>query len=162
MNKRRILMLVPAIALLAACATPSAHAPASVAAEIGSDPQLSTFAKLVAQTGLSDTLRLQGPYTVFAPTDEAFKDVPAKTMEELGNDPARLRDVLSYHVVPGKLTAADVKNAKVKTLQGATLELGRAGDYVTAGDALVQTADLAAANGTVHKIDRVLMPPKSH
>lgn len=161
MNKRRLLMLVPAVVLLAACATQST-APASVASEIGRDPELSTLNKLVTQAGLADTLRMQGPYTFFAPTNDAFNAMPAKTMEELAKDPARLKEVLSYHVVPAKLAAADVKSGKVKTLQGASLELARAGDYVTAGDALVQSADLAASNGTVHKIDRVLMPPKSH
>ena len=116
--------------------------------------------KLVAQAGLSDTLKAQGPFTVFAPSDEAFKAVPAKTLEEIAKDPARLKAVLTYHVVAGKTNAADIKNMAVKSVNGADLALSKAGDFVTVEDAAVQTADIAATNGVVHIVDRVLIPPR--
>jgi uncharacterized surface protein with fasciclin (FAS1) repeats len=123
-------------------------------------PQLSTLARLIQEAGLADTLRGAGPYTVFAPSDEAFKAVPAKTMQELAADKELLKSVLTYHVIPGKVTAAEVRNGNVKTLNGANLAVAKAGSFVTVEDAMVQQADLAATNGVVHVIDRVLMPPK--
>jgi uncharacterized surface protein with fasciclin (FAS1) repeats len=78
--------------------------------------QLSTLNSLVAKAGLSDMLKGAGPYTVFAPTNDAFKAVPAKTLDELGKNPAQLKAVLAYHVVPAKVMAADVKNGKTKSL----------------------------------------------
>jgi uncharacterized surface protein with fasciclin (FAS1) repeats len=157
---RRLLVLAPVLALLAACATGPAQAPATVADTIARDPQLSTLNTLVVKTGLADTLKTGGPYTVFAPTNEAFAAVPAKTMDELGNDPARLKALLAYHVVPGKVTADAVKNGNAKTVEGADLALSRSGQFVTVEDAMVQTPDIDATNGVVHKVDRVLMPPR--
>ena len=104
-------------------------------------------------------LRTGGPYTLFAPTNEAFQAVPAKTMAELAADPARLKAVLSYHVLPMRVAQADVKPGNVKSAEGANLALSRAGDFVTVEDAMVQTADIAASNGVIHTVDRVLIPP---
>jgi uncharacterized surface protein with fasciclin (FAS1) repeats len=154
----RVLTLVPLLALLAACASQPAQAPASVADTIARDPELSTLNVLVVRAGLSDTLKAAGPYTVFAPTNEAFAAVPAKTMQELSADPARLKRVLSHHVLPARVTAASVHNGNAKTAEGGTVALSRAGAYVTVEEAMVQTADIAATNGVVHKVDRVLMP----
>ncbi|WP_127997571.1 fasciclin domain-containing protein [Piscinibacter defluvii] len=147
-----------ALALLAGCATTGT--PATVVDTTARAPQLSKLNKLIADAGLADTLKGPGPYTVFAPSDEAFKAVPAKTLADLSADKARLKELLSYHVLPGKVGAADVKNGTAKTVQGANLSLGKAGSYVTVEDAMVTQADLGAANGVVHVIDRVLMPPK--
>lgn len=146
------------LALLAGCA--STPAPAPITDTAARTPQLSTLAKLIAQAGLEDTLRSGGPYTVFAPSDEAFKAVPAKTLAELAANKEQLKAVLTYHVVPGKVTAAEVKTGNVKTVQGANVALAQAGTFVTVEDAVVQTADVPATNGVVHIIDRVLMPPK--
>lgn len=162
MIHRRILLLAPAVALVAACVTPPAATPVSVADTIARDPQLSTLNALVAQAGLAETFKAPGPITVFAPTNDAFKSVPAKTMDELAHDPARLKAVLNYHVLPAKLTTSEVKNANVKTAQGANVALAKAGEYVTVEEAMIQHADIAATNGVVHTVDRVLMPPKSH
>jgi uncharacterized surface protein with fasciclin (FAS1) repeats len=159
---RRILMLAPLAALVAACATHPAATPVSVADTIARDPELSTLNTLVQQAGLADTLKSSGPYTVFAPTNDAFKSVPAKTMDELSHNPARLKAVLTYHVVPSRLTAAEVKTANVKTAQGGNIALSKAGEFVTVEDAMVQHADIIATNGVVHTVDRVLMPPASH
>lgn len=160
MNKTaltRRLILATAVAWgLAGCA--SMNPPANLADTLARDPQLSTLNSLVEKAGLKDSLKT-GTYTVFAPSNEAFKAVPAKTLEELAANPARLKDVLSYHVVAGKVMAADVKNGPAKTVQGANVALARAGAFVTVEDAMVTQADLAATNGVVHVVDRVLMPP---
>lgn len=157
MLSRRIVLIACTATLAAGCATPSA--PVTVADTIARDPQLSTLSGLVQKAGLADTLKAAGPYTLFAPTNDAFKAVPAKTLDELGKDPAKLKDVLSYHVLPGRFLAADVKNANARTAQGANVALARAGAIVTVEDAMVQSADIVATNGVVHTVDRVLMPP---
>lgn len=160
MNKTivtRRLMLATALAWgLAGCA--SMNQPVTLADTLARDPQLSTLNSLVQKAGLTDALK-SGSYTVFAPTNDAFKAVPAKTMADLAANPARLKDVLSYHVVAGKVMAADVKNGPAKTVQGADVVLARAGTFVTVEEAMVTRADLMATNGAVHVVDRVLMPP---
>ena len=162
MKSRRFLLLTPVAVLtatlLAACATEPA-APVSVADTIARDPELSTLNLLVMQAGLTDTLKGAGPITVFAPTNDAFKGVPAKTMDDLAHDPAKLKAVIAYHVVPDKLTAAEVKNGNVKTSQGSNVALSKSGEFVTIEDAMVQHADIIATNGVVHTVDRVLLPP---
>jgi uncharacterized surface protein with fasciclin (FAS1) repeats len=155
---RRLVLIACAAAVAAGCAT--TQAPVSVADTIAHDPDLSTLNGLVRKAGLADTLNSGGPYTVFAPTNEAFKAVPAKTLDELGQDPARLKAVLSYHLLPTKLMAAQVNNGNAKTAEGGNLALAKAGTFVTVEDAMVQRADIAATNGVVHTIDRVLIPPK--
>jgi uncharacterized surface protein with fasciclin (FAS1) repeats len=114
----------------------------------------------VQQAGLADALRGAGPFTVFAPSDEAFKALPAATLASLRASPAQLKDVLSLHVVAAQLPAEAIKNGPAKSLQGANLALAKAGDFVTVEDAMVQQANLAASNGVVHVIDRVLLPAK--
>jgi uncharacterized surface protein with fasciclin (FAS1) repeats len=153
---RRVVLATAVAWGLAGCA--SMNQPASLADTLARDPQLSTLNSLVEKAGLKDTLKT-GAYTVFAPSNDAFKAVPAKTLEELAANPARLKDVLTYHVVAGKVMAADVKNGPAKTVQGANVALARAGAFVTVEDALVIRADVAATNGVVHVVDRVLMPP---
>jgi uncharacterized surface protein with fasciclin (FAS1) repeats len=143
---------------LAGCA--STPAPSTIADTAARTPQLSTLNRLIADAGLSDTLRGPGPFTVFAPSDEAFKAVPAKVLAELGSDKELLKSVLTYHVVAGKTMAADVKNGNAKTVNGANLALAKAGTMVTVEEAVVVQADVAASNGVVHVIDRVLLPPK--
>ena len=158
MSRRTSLIALTASVWLAACAT--TPAPAPLADTLARDPQLSTFNRLVAQAGLRDELRTAGPLTVFAPSDEAFKALPAKTLEALAADPAQLRAVLDYHVIEGRVAAADVKPGAARTRQGAALALAKAGDFVTVDDAIVQQADIIASNGVAHVVDRVLMPPK--
>ena len=109
---------------------------------------------------MADTLRGAGPFTVFAPSDEAFKAVPTATMAQLASDKEMLRSVLTFHVLPGKVMAAEVKNGPAKTVQGANLALSRAGTFVTVEDAVVQVADVPVTNGVVHIIDTVLIPPR--
>jgi uncharacterized surface protein with fasciclin (FAS1) repeats len=160
MPNRRILSVTAAVLAAVAftgCATQAS--PVSIADTIAAKPQLSTLSGLVAKTGLTDTLKGTGPFTVFAPSNEAFAKVPAKTMDDLAKDPDKLKAVLTYHVVSGKVMSADVKNGSSKTVNGANLALSKAGDFVTVEDAMVQTADISATNGVVHIVDSVLIPP---
>jgi uncharacterized surface protein with fasciclin (FAS1) repeats len=152
-----LITTLTALAALAGCVT--TPAPATITDTTARTPQLSTLSRLIDEAGLADTLRGPGPFTVFAPTDEAFKAVPAATLEALGKDKERLKAVLSYHVLAGQWLAADVKNGNAKTLQGGDIALAKAGSFVTVEDAVVGTADVAASNGVVHLIDRVLIPP---
>ena len=155
---RRTVVLAASLAALVGCAT--TPAPATITDTAARTPQLSTLTRLINDAGLADTLRGAGPYTVFAPSDEAFKAVPAKTMAELAANKELLKSVLSYHVLAGKVTAADAKNGNLKSVQGANLAVAKAGSFVTVEDAVVIQADVAATNGVVHIIDKVLMPPK--
>jgi uncharacterized surface protein with fasciclin (FAS1) repeats len=157
---RRWLVTAGAVGLVVLAGCASTPAPMTITDTAARTPQLSTLNKLIADAGLAETLRGAGPYTVFAPTDEAFKAVPAKTMAELAADRTLLVSVLTFHVVPGKVMAADVKNANVKTVQGANVATSRAGTFVTVEDAVVQQADVPATNGVIHIIDKVLIPPK--
>ncbi len=143
--------------ILGGCAT--APAPQSIAETAAATPHLSTLTKLINDAGLTETLKEPGPYTVFAPTDDAFKAVPAKTLDALSKDKALLISVLTYHIVPGKVTSADVKNGPATTVQGAPVALYRSGGFVTVESAVVTTADVEASNGVVHIVDTVLIPP---
>ena len=156
-TNRRALMLAASIVVLSGCATSSG--PVSVADTIAAAPELSTLSSLVVMAGLTDTLKGTGPFTVFAPTNAAFAKVPAKIMDDLAKDPAKLKAVLTYHVVPGKVMASDVKNGNAKTVNGANLALSKAGDFVTVEDGMVQKADVVATNGVVHVVDSVFIPP---
>ena len=117
----------------------------------------STLVTAVKAAGLVETLKGAGPFTVFAPTDEAFAKVPKATLDGLLADKAALTKVLTYHVVAGKVMAADVKAGHVKTVQGTDLAMVTEGG-VTVNGAKVVAADVAASNGVIHAIDTVLMP----
>ena len=116
-----------------------------------------TLVAAVQAAGLVDTLKGKGPFTVFAPTDEAFAKIPKADLDALLKDKAKLTAVLTYHVVPGKVMAKDVKAGKVKTVQGSELTLGTTGG-VTVDGAKVIKADVGASNGVIHAIDSVVMP----
>jgi uncharacterized surface protein with fasciclin (FAS1) repeats len=160
MLKRNALRAACAAALIALTACASVPQPVSVTDTIARTPTLSTLSRLIAEAGLADTLRGSGPYTVFAPSDEAFKALPAGALAKLAADKAALVSVLTFHVLPAKTMAADVGTSNVKTVNGASVALAKAGTFVTVEEALVQTPDLVASNGVVHVVDRVLMPPK--
>lgn len=124
--------------------------------------QFNTLVKAVQAAGLADTLKGPGPYTVFAPTDEAFAKLPAGTVENLLKPENRdkLRSVLTYHVVPGKVMAADVagKTATPKTVQGTTVDIDATKGGVMVDNAKVVKPDVVASNGVIHVIDTVIMP----
>lgn len=156
MSKLLLCSTLLAVALTG-CATPPA--PMTISETAAATPQLSTLTKLINDAGLTETLKESGPYTVFAPTDDAFKAVPAKTLDALSKDKALLISVLTYHVAPGKLTSGEMKNGPVTTVQGAPVLLYRSGAFVTVENAVVTTADVDASNGVVHIVDQVLIPP---
>ena len=116
-----------------------------------------TLAAALGAAGLVDTLKGKGPFTVFAPTDEAFAKIPKADLDALLKDKAKLTAVLTYHVVPGKVMAADVKAGKVKTVQGSELTITTS-NGVMVNNAKVIKTDIVADNGVIHVIDTVLMP----
>ena len=117
-----------------------------------------TLVAAVQAAGLVDTLKGAGPFTVFAPTDEAFAKLPAGTVESLLNDIPKLTKILTYHVVSGKVMAADVVNlTSAKTVEGSEVKID-ASNGVKINDSNVTTADVAADNGVIHIIDSVLLP----
>jgi uncharacterized surface protein with fasciclin (FAS1) repeats len=116
-----------------------------------------TLAAALTAAGLIDTLKGKGPFTVFAPTDEAFAKIPKADLDKLLADKAKLTAVLTYHVVPGKVMAMDVKAGKVKTVQGSELTIATAGG-VTVDGAKVTATDIVADNGVIHVIDTVVLP----
>lgn len=120
-----------------------------------------TFNTLVAAVqaaGLVDTLKGAGPFTVFAPTDAAFAKIPKAKLDALLKDKAALTTVLTYHVVPGAVMAADVKPGKVKTVEGSSFMVSMKGDKLAVDKAQVVKTDIAADNGVIHVIDTVIMP----
>jgi len=131
-----------------------------VAAEAG------TFTTLLAAAeaaGLVDVLKSDGPFTVFAPTDEAFAKLPEGTVESLLANPEALRAILLYHVVPGKVMAAQVVGmSEAETAQGSAISISTYGESVRINDATVVTADVEASNGVIHIIDTVILPPSSN
>jgi uncharacterized surface protein with fasciclin (FAS1) repeats len=116
-----------------------------------------TLASALTAADLVDTLKSKGPFTVFAPTDAAFAKIPKADLDALLKDKAKLTAVLTYHVVPGKVMAADVKAGKVKTVQGSELTVTTKGGVMVDG-AKVSATDIVADNGVIHVIDSVLLP----
>ncbi|HEY9907474.1 MAG TPA: fasciclin domain-containing protein [Thermosynechococcaceae cyanobacterium] len=118
-----------------------------------------TLVAAVQAAGLVDTLKGAGPFTVFAPTDEAFAKLPAGTVEGLLQDIPKLKQILTYHVVSGKVMASDVVKLKsATTVQGSDVKIDASSGSVKVNDATVATADVAADNGVIHIIDSVLLP----
>ncbi|MEO8248977.1 MAG: fasciclin domain-containing protein [Burkholderiales bacterium] len=116
-----------------------------------------TLVTAIKQAGLVDTLKGPGPFTVFAPTDEAFAKIPKEQLDALLKDKAKLTKVLTYHVVPAKVMASDAKPGKVASVEGEKLTLATQGG-VTVDNAKVVKADIVVDNGVIHAIDTVLMP----
>ena len=121
--------------------------------------QFTTLASLLQKAGLAGTLQGKGPFTVFAPTDAAFARVPKATLAALAGNRAKLRAVLLYHVLKGKVTAAQaMKLHSAKTLEGKSLPIRVSGGKVIVGGATVTRADVMASNGVIHVINKVLIP----
>jgi uncharacterized surface protein with fasciclin (FAS1) repeats len=120
-----------------------------------------TLAKALQAADLVDTLKGQGPFTVFAPTDEAFAKLPAGTLNDLlkAENKQRLQRILSYHVVPGRVSSADVvKLRTAKAVSGDTIDIDTNGGTVRVDNARVVKTDVAASNGVIHVIDTVILP----
>jgi uncharacterized surface protein with fasciclin (FAS1) repeats len=143
--------------------TVSAHAAKDI---VETAKSTGTFKTLVAALTAADKvtmLKSDGPFTVFAPTDEAFAALPKGTVENLmkPENKEKLGAVLAYHVMEGKVMAADAKTMKAPTANGADLNVKVNGGKVMVNDATVVKADVKASNGVIHVIDKVLMPPKA-
>ncbi|MDG1071708.1 MAG: fasciclin domain-containing protein [Akkermansiaceae bacterium] len=158
-----ITCIATAIALLApltAQAEESSKAAPTIVDIAASNENFTTLVAAAKAAGLVETLSGEGPFTVFAPTDEAFKKLPAGTVESLlkPENKGKLAAVLKYHVVSGKVMAADVKPGKVTTVQGSKATIKAAGGKVTIDGANVVKTDIVASNGVIHVIDAVILP----
>jgi uncharacterized surface protein with fasciclin (FAS1) repeats len=148
---------LPALALMA-CFSFAASA-ADIVDTAGAAGNFTTLVTAVKAAGLVGTLKGAGPFTVFAPTDDAFAKLPAGTVDALLKDPAKLKKILLYHVVSGKVMAAEVvKMKRAKTVEGGFLRIRVMGDKVMVDNANVIKTDIACDNGVIHVIDAVLMP----
>ena len=164
----RVTKVVPfmlVLALLAISAVPALATAAEMPAKDIVDTAVAngnftTLVTAVEAAGLVDTLKGEGPFTVFAPTDDAFNALPEGTVEALLNDIPALTDILLYHVVPGKVMAADVVNlSSADTALGQPLSIRVEGEAVYVNDAQVVITDVETSNGVIHVIDAVLIPP---
>lgn len=158
-------LAVPVVASAAPAGGKTHHAATQARADIVDTAvqagQFKTLAAALQAAGLIDTLKGPGPFTVFAPTDAAFAALPAGTVESLlkPENHDRLVAILTYHVVPGRVTAAQVAGMpSARTVQGGDLDIRASGGAVTVNDARVVSADVAASNGVIHVIDKVLLP----
>ncbi len=125
--------------------------------------QFKTLAAALEAAGLVETLKGDGPFTVFAPTDEAFAALPAGTVEDLlkPENKDRLTAILTYHVVPGEVTSSEVAGLeRADTVNGKALTISAEGGTVTINDATVVRADVDASNGVIHVVDKVILPPE--
>ena len=157
-------LVVGAIALTAigtsVTASASPRTQGTIVETAAATGQFKTLAKLLTSAGLVDTLQKPGPYTVFAPTDAAFKKVPAKTLNALAKDKAKLKAVLLYHVVAGKVTASEVVMlSSAKTVNGERVRIRVTSSNVFVNNAKVTKPDVMASNGVIHIVNRVLIPP---
>jgi len=154
-----------ALACLAVAAIPAAGVQAATPQKnlvetAAGAPQFSTLVSLVKKAGLVSTLSGRQSYTVFAPTNAAFAKVPRRTLTALANNRAKLKAVLLYHVVRGKVPASKVVRLdSARTVNGASVEIDVRKGKVYVNDARVTKADIKASNGIVHQINRVLLPP---
>ncbi len=157
MNRRTLLAALAAVSLLGASAH-AADAPKDIVDTAVAAGSFKTLATALQAAGLVDTLKGAGPFTVFAPTDEAFAKLPAGTLEGLLKDKAKLTAILTYHVVPGKVMAADVVKLKsAKTVQGGSITIDATKGVKVDGANVVKT-DIACSNGVIHVIDAVILP----
>jgi transforming growth factor-beta-induced protein len=123
------------------------------------DGRFKTLVAAVTAAGLADTLKGKGPFTVFAPTDDAFAKLPKGTVEALLKDTPKLKDILLYHVVSGNVMAADVaKMSTAKTVEGKSVKIMMEGNKVMVNDAQVIITDIKASNGVIHVLDKVILP----
>ena len=161
-NAKSILTTVAAVALSSSV---FAGSPKKDIVDTASDAgSLSTLLAAADAAGLVETLKGEGPFTIFAPTDEAFAALPEGTVEELllPENKDQLVSILTYHVVPGKVMSGDLagKEVMVQTVEGAEIDVN-ATDGVTVNEATVVQANIEASNGVIHVIDAVVMPPAS-
>ena len=156
---RRTFMAAAAASTLATTAFADGHSMDIVDTAVSAG-SFTTLVAAVEAAGLVETLKGEGPFTVFAPTDEAFAALPEGTVESLLADPEALAAILTYHVVAGKVMSTDLSDGMMATtVNGAEITIGTEGG-VTVNDANVVTADIEASNGVIHVIDAVILPPQ--
>ncbi|HRB03208.1 MAG TPA: fasciclin domain-containing protein [Ilumatobacteraceae bacterium] len=146
---------------VAAVADSTPAAAGDIVAVASSNPDFSTLVAAVSAAGLVETLQGPGPFTVFAPTNEAFAALPAGLVDKplLPENKAVLAQILTYHVVSGKVMAADVTAGDVPTVEGSNIAVTVDGGVKLNGSSNVIATDVAASNGVIHAIDAVLLPP---
>ena len=127
-----------------------------------SNPDFSTLVTAVTAAGLGETLSASGPYTVFAPTNEAFAKIPASQLQAILADKALLTDILTYHVVPAKVLAGDLKKKqKVATVEGSKVKILKNKMGAKINEAAITATDIQGSNGVIHVIDTVILPPSA-
>lgn len=139
---------------------PSMNADKNIVEIALSDPTFSTLVTALTTADLVTTLEGPGPFTVFAPTNEAFKKLSPEKLKNLmkPENKSKLASILTFHVVPGKISAADIKSGKIKTVNGKQLDVRVQGSDISVNGAKVLKADIPASNGTVYVVDTVLLP----
>ena len=158
---RKHLLLVVVLGLVTAFASPGVAQTKDIVDTAVAAGSFKTLAKLLADADLVEVMKRPGPYTVFAPTDEAFAKVPKDVLDGLAKDKAKLREVLKYHVLTSKWTTDDIKLVKqTGTVQGKPVTFGSSGGTLTVNGAKIVKPNVDCSNGMVHVIDAVLLPPQ--
>jgi uncharacterized surface protein with fasciclin (FAS1) repeats len=161
MNRLSRGVAIVSLAVSSSLLTSQVHAANIVATAVAAG-DFKTLVAAIQAAGLKGTLDGKGPFTVFAPTDEAFAALPAGTVESLlkPENKSKLVSILTYHVVPGDITSANLagKTTMAKTVEGESLDINAAGRAVRVNDATVTKADISADNGVIHVINKVLLP----
>jgi uncharacterized surface protein with fasciclin (FAS1) repeats len=154
-----VVLAALAVSIAATAATARPAAEKNIVATAVAAGKFKTLTKLLKTAGLAGALKQRGPFTVFAPTDAAFAKVPKSTLAALLKNKAKLRAVLLYHVVAGKVTSSQVvKLTSARTLNGKSVRIRVAGGSVFVNTAKVMTPDVMASNGVIHVVNRVLIP----
>jgi len=159
--RKPLLLVVAVLGLVAAIASPVPAQPKDIVDTAVAAGSFKTLAKLLTDAELIDVMKRPGPYTVFAPTDEAFAKVPKDVLDGLARDKAKLQEVLKYHVLTSKWTTDDIKLVKqTGTVQGKPVQFGTSGTTMTVNGAKIVKPNVDCSNGMVHVIDAVLLPPQ--
>jgi uncharacterized surface protein with fasciclin (FAS1) repeats len=158
--KKLLILAALALSIVPFVNTTAKATDETVVAIAAGNADFSTLVAAVKAADLAETLSGAGPFTVFAPTNAAFDKLPKGTVEDLlkPENKAKLAAILTYHVVAGKVMAADVKTGMVKTVQGTDLDVKVSADGVTVNDAKVVKTDIVGSNGVIHVIDTVVLP----
>ncbi|HEX9187416.1 MAG TPA: fasciclin domain-containing protein [Vicinamibacteria bacterium] len=158
---RTRLLLVAVAAVAVGWASPSPAQPKDIVDTAVAAGSFKTLAQLLTTAELVGVMKGPGPYTVFAPTDEAFARVPKDVLDGLGKDKAKLAEVLKYHVLTSKWTTDDIKLVKqTGTAQGKSVQFGASGGGLTVNGAKIVKPNVDCTNGMIHVIDAVLLPPQ--
>jgi len=159
--RKHLLLVVAVLGLVAAMVGPASAQPKDIVDTAVAAGSFKTLAKLLTDAELIDVMKRPGPYTVFAPTDEAFAKVPKDVLDGLARDKAKLQEVLKYHVLTSKWTTDDIKLVKqTGTVQGKPVQFGTSGSVMTVNGAKIVKPNVDCSNGMVHVIDAVLLPPQ--